>query len=100
MLQNTNKSILENVNEKSDATLTKNFFEEYNKIIKNTLNSHMPLNLFDALERMHFINADILREVDHQDVNDRYRKLKVLLKDQNCNLLIVSNQADNQHDDL
>jgi hypothetical protein len=34
MVKNTNKSLLENVNEKSDATLVKAFYDEFNNIIE------------------------------------------------------------------
>lgn len=100
IMQNTKKSILENVNDKSDATLIKNFFEEHNRMIKGHLKSHMPLNLLDALERLHFIDQDILKEIDHQDANDRYKKLKVVLRDNNCNVQIASNAQNGGQTDL
>jgi len=80
--------------------LIKNFFEEHNRMVKGHLKSHMPLNLLDALERLHFIDQDILKEIDHQDANDRYRKLKVVLRDSNCNVQIASNAQMGGHTDL
>lgn len=69
-------------------------------MVKGHIKSHMPLNLLDALERLHFIDRDILKEIDHQDLTDRYRKLKVVLKDKNCNILIASNSQSSAQNDI
>jgi hypothetical protein len=50
LVQNTNKSLLENVNEKSDATLVKNFHEEFNNIVRDTTRGGNSLFLLEALE--------------------------------------------------
>lgn len=47
---NANKSLLENVNEKSDATLVKSFWDEYQVLMR----SYKQLYLADALEDLHF----------------------------------------------
>ena len=63
-MANANKSILQNVNEKSDATLVKAFFEEFNKILRDSKKRGTDLYLLDALEKLHFVNPDILKEPD------------------------------------
>jgi len=50
IVQNTNKSLLENVNEKSDATLIKMFHEEFNNLIRSTTRGTNSLFLLEALE--------------------------------------------------
>ena len=41
-----------------------------------------------------FIDACILEEPNLQDQNDKYKKLKVALRDQNCNILIHGGSGD------
>ena len=48
----------------------------------------------DVLDKMQFIDQSIMKGPNFNDTNDRYRKLKVLLRSQNTNLLIVSNDPD------
>ena len=48
----------------------------------------------DVLCQMQFFDKEILNTINFNDKYDRYRKLKVLLRSQNTNLLIVSNQPD------
>ena len=78
MVQNTNKSLLENVNEKSDATMVKVFFDEFTNVIYE---SRYDLKLLDVLEQLHFIDGCILKQNNFQDHHDRYKKLKVALRD-------------------
>ena len=43
---------------------------------------------------MHFIDQEILKIPNFDSGTDRYRKLKVLLRSQNTNLKVVSDQPD------
>jgi hypothetical protein len=80
---------LENVNEKSDATLVKMFHEEFNNVIRNGTRGNNTLYLLDALEQLMFIDSCILGEPNLQDQNDRYRKLKIALRDHKSNIVIA-----------
>ena len=62
LVQNTNKSLLENVNEKSDATLVKLFHEEFNNVIRSSTRGGNGLYLLDALEQLNFIDGCLLEE--------------------------------------
>lgn len=48
----------------------------------------------DILCQMQFFDREILNSINFNDKNDRYRKLKVLLRSQNTNLLVVSSERD------
>lgn len=89
LVQNTNKSLLENVNEKSDATLVKMFHEEFNNVIRNATRGGNSLYLLDALEQLNFIDGCLLEEPNLQDQHDKYKKLKVAIRDQKSNILIT-----------
>ena len=52
------------------------------------------LYLMDILCQMQFYDREILNTINFNDKNDRYRKLKVLLRSQNTNLLVVSSEPD------
>ena len=58
----------------------------------------MNLYLMEILGQMNFIDKEILKGPCFNNTNDRYRKLKVLLRSQNTNLLVVSNQDDYPQD--
>lgn len=73
---NANKSLLENVNEKSDATLVKSFWDEFQALMK----SYKQLYLADALEDLHFFEMTQRT----QGVRDEMRRSK-------NNILICSN---------
>lgn len=49
-MQNASKSILQNVNEKSDAYLVKQFMEEFNTVINRSTQQGKDLYLLDALQ--------------------------------------------------
>lgn len=91
-------SFLENVNKNSDDKLIKVFHEEYYSIINGAKQQNMNLYLMDILGQMKFIDEEILLSPNFNNPNDRYRKLKVLLRNQNNNLLVVSNQEDYPQD--
>lgn len=91
-------SFLENVNKKSDHTLTKLFKDEYSRLIENAKQDCQNLYLTDVLEKLHFIDDEILKVPNFNQVKDRYKKLKVLLRSQNNNLLIISSQTDYPED--
>ena len=48
----------------------------------------------DVLTKMQFIDKEIIKNPNYNDKGDRYRKLKVLLRSQNINLLVVSIDPD------
>jgi NAD kinase len=58
------------------------------------------LYLLEALKQLCFIDADILKETNHQDAHDRYRKLKVALRDQKSNLVILEGGKGGAPDDI
>ena len=88
LVQNTNKSLLENVNEKSDATLVKMFHEEFNNVVRNATRGGNSLFLLEALEQLNFLDCCILEETNHADQHDKYRKIKIAIRDQKSNILI------------
>ena len=87
-VQNTNKSLLENVNDKSDATLVKMFHEEFNNVVRNSTRGGNSLFLLDALEQLNLIDSSLLEEPNLQDHHDKYKKLKIALRDQKSNILV------------
>lgn len=88
LVQNTNKSLLENVNEKSDATLVKMFHEEFNNLVRNSTRGGNSLLLLDALEQLNLIDGCLLEEPNLQDHQDKYKKLKIALRDQKSNIVV------------
>lgn len=84
-------SFLENVNKKSDFTVTKIFHEEYYKLIDEAKDKQSNLYLLDVLERLNFIDQEILKTPNYSKQTDRYTMLKVVLRSQNNNLMVVSN---------
>jgi hypothetical protein len=88
------------VNEKSDATLVKMFHEEYNSVVKNSTRGGNSLFLLGALEQLMLIDQAILEEPNLQDQNDRYRKLKLALRDQKSNILITQGGVAGGSDDV
>ena len=102
-MQNINKSILENVNEKSDATLVRNFHDEYNRLIKIAQQTKKTLFLFDILESLGFIDEGLIHSPDSsqptEENNDRFKKLRYLLQNQKSNIMIIS-PTENVPDDI
>ena len=92
-VQNTNKSLLENVNEKSDATLVKMFHEEFNNVVRASTRSGNSLFLLEALEQLKFIDSQLLEEPNLQDHKDKYNKLKIAMRDQKSNILITQGMS-------
>ena len=80
---------MENVNEKSDATLIKMFHEEFNNVVRASTRGTDSLFLLDALEQLYFIDSSLLEEPDLQDHKDKYKKLKIAMRDQKSNILIT-----------
>jgi len=76
IMQNASKSILQNVNDKSDAYLVRLFFEEFNSMVNKSKQSNRDLYLLDALQQLHFIDEDISKEPNYNDENyENYRKM-------------------------
>lgn len=69
-------------------------FEDFQAVINTARQNNNNLYLLDVLCQMSFIDKEILKGPNYNLTNDRYRKLKVLLRSQNINLLIVSNKHD------
>jgi len=75
-MQNASKSILQNVNDKSDAYLVRLFFEEFNSMISESKQNNRDLYLLDALQQLRFIDEDISKEPNYNDENyENYRKM-------------------------
>mmetsp|Transcript_6280 Transcript_6280/g.10221 ORF Transcript_6280/g.10221 Transcript_6280/m.10221 type:complete len:129 (+) Transcript_6280:526-912(+) len=90
-MQNINKSILENVNEKSDATLVKAFHDEFNTLIRNAKLNRKTLFLFDILESLGFIDEALVKNPENlEETHDRFKKLRVLLQNQRSNIMVIS----------
>lgn len=88
LVKNTKKSLLENVNEKSDATLVKVFHEEFNNVVRSHTRGINALYLLEALEQLKFIDSSLLEEPNLQDHGDKYMKLKIAMRDQKSNILV------------
>ena len=93
-----NKSILENVNDKSDLALVRGFSAEYSKIINDAKASGQSLHLLDILVKLSFIDPEMVAEPNFDDASDRYRRLNVLLRGQGNNIQVVSPSPNHPED--
>jgi len=93
-----NKSILENVNDKSDLALVRGFSAEYSKIINDAKASGQSLHLLDILVKLFFIDPEMVAEPNFDDASDRYRRLNVLLRGQGNNIQVVSPSPNHPED--
>lgn len=55
-----NQAVIENVNEKSDSYLTKQFYAEFCRAIEGQIEQSNQIFLVDVLDQLHFISEEKL----------------------------------------
>jgi len=95
-LVGTGDNTFDEMDQATNSTLVKKFFDEYHKIIQESIDTGTNLYLLNLLEQLFLIDAEILKEPSLQVGHSRYTNLKQLVKDQKNNLTIQSNTLPEQ----
>ena len=76
--------------------MVKNFYQEYQQVLKAARLEQRDLHLLDVLEHLKFLDEDILRGIYHSNFLEKqqaYLQIKISLNAQSANVVISSGRG-------